>query len=152
LVKGLQGDPQKYRKLGATAKHFAVHSGPEAVRHHLDVHPRERGLYDTYLPALPALVQEADVASVLAAYERVHGESASASQRLLIDILRKDWGFDGYVVSDCDSIEDIFLYHKIVSSAEAAAALGVKNGTELNCGRTYEALLGAVRQEMISEA
>lgn len=152
FVKGLQGDHEKYRKLDATAKHFAVHSGPEADRHHFDVHPSERDLYETYLPAFRALVQEADVASVMGAYNRVYGESASASQRLLIDILRKDWGFDGYVVSDCDSIEDIFLYHKIVSSAEAAAALGVKNGTELNCGRTYEALLGAVRQEMISEA
>lgn len=152
FVKGLQGEHPKYRKLDATAKHFAVHSGPEADRHYFDVHPSERDLYETYLPAFQALVQEADVASVMGAYNRVYGESASASQLLLIDILRKTWGFDGYVVSDCDSIEDIFLYHKIVSTAEAAAALGVKNGTELNCGRTYEALLKAVQQNMISEA
>lgn len=152
FVKGLQGEHPKYHKVDATAKHFAVHSGPEADRHYFDVHPSERDLYETYLPAFRALVQDAQVASVMGAYNRVYGESASASQRLLIDILRKDWGFDGYVVSDCDSIEDIYRYHKIVSTPEAAAALGVKKGTELNCGRTYEALLGAVRQELISEA
>lgn len=152
FVKGLQGDDPKYRKLDATAKHFAVHSGPEADRHFFDVHPSERDLYETYLPAFRALVQEADVASVMGAYNRVNGESASASQRLLIDILRKDWGFDGYVVSDCDSIEDIYLYHKITSTAEAAAALGVKKGTELNCGKTYEALAGAIKQGLITEA
>ena len=152
FVKGLQGDDPKYRKLDATAKHFAVHSGPEADRHYFDVYPSERDLYETYLPAFRALVQEADVASVMGAYNRVNGESASASQRLLIDILRKDWGFDGYVVSDCDSIEDIYRYHKITSTAEAAAALGVKKGTELNCGKTYEALTGAVKQGLITEA
>ncbi len=157
FVKGLQGDypgapTTKYRKTDATAKHFAVHSGPEADRHHFDVTPSERDLYETYLPAFKALVQEGNVASVMGAYNRVGGESASASQRLLIDILRKDWGFTGYVVSDCDSIEDIFLYHKIVKTAEEAAALGVKKGTELNCGKTYEALINAVKQGLISEA
>src|SRR5690606_36708460 len=90
--------------------------------------------------------------SVMGAYNRIYGESDSASQRLLLVILCKNWGFDGYVVSDCDTIEDILFYHKIVSSAEAAAALRVRNGTERNCGRTYEELLGAVRQERISEA
>lgn len=157
FVKGLQGDytdapTTKYRKTDATAKHFAVHSGPEADRHHFDVSPSERDLYETYLPAFKALVQEGNVASVMGAYNRVGGESASASQRLLIDILRKDWGFTGYVVSDCDSIEDIFLHHKIVSTAEEAAALGVKKGTELNCGKTYHALVNAVKQGLISEA
>lgn len=157
FVKGLQGDyagapTTKYRKTDATAKHFAVHSGPEADRHYFDVSPSERDLYETYLPAFKALVQEANVASVMGAYNRVGGESASASQRLLIDILRKDWGFTGYVVSDCDSIEDIFLHHKIVKTPEAAAALGVKKGTELNCGKTYTALIDAVKQGLISEA
>lgn len=157
FVKGLQGDytdapTTKYRKTDATAKHFAVHSGPEADRHRFDVSPSERDLYETYLPAFKALVQEGNVASVMGAYNRVGGESASASQRLLIDILRKDWGFTGYVVSDCDSIEDIFLHHKIVSTAEEAAALGVKKGTELNCGKTYHALVNAVKQGLISEA
>jgi beta-glucosidase len=157
FVKGLQGDyagapTTRYRKTDATAKHFAVHSGPEADRHYFDVSPSERDLYETYLPAFKALVQEGNVASVMGAYNRVGGESASASQRLLIDILRKDWGFAGYVVSDCDSIEDIFLHHKIVKTAEEAAALGVKKGTELNCGKTYHALLSAVKQGLITEA
>lgn len=152
FVKGLQGDDPRYRKLDATAKHYAVHSGPEADRHHFDVHPGERDLYETYLPAFRALVQEGRVASVMGAYNRVNGESASASPRLLQDILRKDWGFAGYVVSDCDSIEDIFLHHKIVDTAEKAAALGVKNGCDLDCGKTYDALLPAVRQGLIREA
>lgn len=152
FVKGLQGDDPRYRKLDATAKHYAVHSGPEADRHHFDVHPGERDLYETYLPAFRALVQEGKVASVMGAYNRVNGESASASPRLLQDILRKDWGFAGYVVSDCDSIEDIFLHHKIVDTAEKAAALGVKNGCDLDCGKTYDALLPAVRQGLIREA
>lgn len=152
FVKALQGDDPKYRKLDATAKHYAVHSGPEADRHHFDVHPSERDLYETYLPAFQALVQEGKVAAVMGAYNRVYGESASASPRLLQNILRRDWGFDGYVVSDCDSIEDIFLHHKIVATAPEAAALGVKTGCDLDCGKTYDALLPAVRQGLIKES
>lgn len=151
FVQGLQGDDPTYRKLDATAKHFAVHSGPEADRHRFDVHPQPRDLHETYLPAFQALVQEAGVASVMGAYNRVDGESASASKRLLQDILRTEWGFKGYVVSDCDSIEDIFLHHKIVATAEEAAALGVRHGTELNCGKTYAALPAAVRAGLVSE-
>ena len=128
FVKGLQGDDPQYRKVDATAKHFAVHSGPEADRHHFDVRPSERDLYETYLPAFQALVQEGQVASVMGAYNRVNGESASASTLLLQEILRDRWGFQGYVVSDCDSIEDIFKHHKIVRTAEEAAALGVSSG------------------------
>jgi beta-glucosidase len=152
FVKGLQGDDPKYRKVDATAKHYAVHSGPEADRHHFDVRPSERDLYETYLPAFRALVQEAHVASVMGAYNRVNGESASASPRLLQQILRKDWGFKGYVVSDCDSIEDIFMHHKIVATPEEAAALGVKSGLEINCGKTYAALVAAVKKGLVTEA
>ncbi|MDG2524281.1 glycoside hydrolase family 3 C-terminal domain-containing protein [Stenotrophomonas sp. HITSZ_GD] len=152
FVQGLQGDDPKYRKVDATAKHFAVHSGPEHNRHEFDVHPDPRDLHETYLPAFQALVQEAHVDAVMGAYNRVNGESASASQLLLQDTLRRDWGFKGYVVSDCDSIEDIYKHHKIVGTAEEAAALGVKRGLELNCGRTYAALTGAVKQGLISEA
>jgi len=151
FVKGLQGDDPKYRKVDATAKHFAVHSGPEADRHYFDVHPSERDLYETYLPAFQALVQEGKVASVMGAYNRVYGESASASPRLLQQILRKDWGFEGYVVSDCDSIEDIFKHHKIVKTAPEAAALGVRYGCELDCGKTYDELIPAVKQNLVSE-
>jgi beta-glucosidase len=151
FVKAMQGDDPKYRKLDATAKHFAVHSGPEADRHRFDVRPSERDLWETYLPAFRALVEEAQVASVMGAYNRVNGESASASPRLLQQILREQWGFKGYVVSDCDSIDDIWKFHKIVPTAEEAAALGVKSGLEVNCGRTYAALLGAVNKGLITE-
>ncbi len=160
FVRGLQGDDaatntandNAYRKLDATAKHFAVHSGPEAERHRFDVHPSERDLYETYLPAFEALVKEAKVDAVMGAYNRVNGESGSASQRLLQDILRKDWGFDGYVVSDCDAVEDIYKQHRIVATAEQAAALAVKRGDELNCGKTYAALVAAVHEGLISES
>jgi beta-glucosidase len=152
FVTGMQGDDPRYMKVGATAKHYAVHSGPEAERHHFDVHPSEPDLYETYLPAFRALVQEGHVSAVMGAYNRVNGESASASPRLLQGILRKDWGFDGYIVSDCDSIEDIFKQHKIVDSPEAAAALGLKSGLDLDCGQTYAALTGAVKQGLVTEA
>jgi beta-glucosidase len=152
FVTGMQGDDPRYMKVGATAKHYAVHSGPEAERHHFDVHPSEQDLYETYLPAFRALVQEGHVSAVMGAYNRVNGESASASPRLLQGILRKDWGFDGYIVSDCDSIDDIFKQHKIVDSPQAAAALGLKSGLDLNCGQTYAALAGAVKQGLVTEA
>jgi beta-glucosidase len=151
FVQGLQGDDPQYRKVDATAKHFAVHSGPEADRHHFDVHPSEQDLYDTYLPAFQALVQEGKVAAVMGAYNRVYGESASASTLLLQRTLRERWGFQGYVVSDCDSIEDIYQHHKIVSTAAQAAALGVSKGCDLDCGKTYEALLPAVQQGLIGD-
>jgi len=152
FVKGLQGDDPVYRKLDATAKHLAVHSGPEADRHHFDARPSRRDLYDTYLPAFEALVKEGQVDAVMGAYNRVYGESASASQFLLRDVLRRDWGFKGYVVSDCWAIVDIWKHHRIVPTREAAAALAVKNGTELECGQEYATLPTAVRQGLISEA
>jgi len=152
FVRAMQGDDPKYRKVDATAKHFAVHSGPEHNRHVFDVHPSERDLWETYLPAFRALVQEGQVASVMGAYNRVNGESASGSQRLLTDILRTQWGFKGYVVSDCDSVDDIWKFHKIVGTPEEAAALAVKTGDEVNCGRTYGALFNAVHKGLITEA
>lgn len=152
FVRGLQGDDPVYRKLDATAKHLAVHSGPEADRHHFDARPSRRDLYDTYLPAFEALVKEGDVDAVMGAYNRVYGESASASRFLLRDVLRRDWGFKGYVVSDCWAIVDIWKHHRIVASREAAAALAVRNGTELECGQEYATLPAAVRQGLITEA
>ena len=151
FVKGLQGDDPRYLKVVATAKHYAVHSGPEADRHRFNAEPSARDLYETYLPAFRALVQEAHVASVMGAYNRVHGESASASTRLLGDILRRDWGFTGYVVSDCGAIDDIYRTHKIVETPEAAAALGVQRGCDLECGTTYRALKGALASGAITE-
>lgn len=152
FVRGLQGDDPKYRKLDATAKHFAVHSGPEADRHHFDARPSTRDLYETYLPAFEALVKEGQVDAVMGAYNRVYGESASASRFLLRDVLRRDWGFKGYVVSDCWAIVDVWKNHKIVATREQAAALAVKNGTELECGEEYSTLPDAVRKGFITEA
>jgi beta-glucosidase len=152
FVRAMQGDDPKYRKVDATAKHYVVHSGPEHNRHEFDVRPTDRDLWETYMPAFRALVQEGKVASVMGAYNRVNGESASASHWLLTDVLRKQWGFDGYVVSDCDSVEDVWKFHKIVPTKEEAAALGVKSGDEINCGRTYGALFNAVNLGLITEA
>jgi beta-glucosidase len=149
FVTGLQGDDPKYLKVVATAKHYAVHSGPESTRHFFDVHPSETDLHETYLPAFRALVQEGHVESVMGAYNRVNGDSASASPRLLGQILRGDWGFRGYVVSDCDSVDDIFTQHKIVPTAAQASALALKSGLDLNCGTTYAALGEAVRDGLV---
>src|SRR5262249_61155683 len=131
---GLQGADPRSSKPIAPAKHFAVHSGPEPERHTFDVHPSERDLYETYLPAFQALVEEGKAYSVMGAYNRINGESGSASQRLLQDILRKDWGFEGYVVSDCGAIDDVYKNHKIDATPEEAAALGVRKGCDLESG------------------
>jgi beta-glucosidase len=137
FVKGLQGDDPRYLKTAANAKHFAVHSGPEPERHHFDARPSERDLHETYLPAFRTLVQEGKVESVMGAYNRVNGESASASQRLLLDILRRDWGFEGHVVSDCGAIADIYRTHKLVKTprrrprSESARAATSSAGTPI---------------------
>ena len=152
FVKGLQGNDSKYLKLVATAKHFAVHNGPEPERHTFNVVPSARDLWETYLPAFEDLVVTGKAYSVMSAYNRVDGESASASWMLLEDILRKKWGFDGYVVSDCGAIRDIYSNHKIVNSLEEAAAIGVRRGCDLNCGGVYQdGLLNAVETGIINE-
>ncbi|MBC7251062.1 MAG: glycoside hydrolase family 3 C-terminal domain-containing protein [Anaerolineae bacterium] len=151
FVKGLQGDDPRYLKLVATPKHYAVHSGPELERHHFDAQVSGRDMGETYLPAFEACVKEAKAASVMGAYNRVNGEPCCASPTLLEKILRREWGFEGYVVSDCWAIRDIYAHHQVVDTPEAAAALAVKNGCDLNCGSTYPALLEAVKQGLISE-
>ena len=151
FVKGLQGDDPCYLKLVATPKHYAVHSGPESDRHHFDARVDERDMRETYLPAFEACVKEAKAASVMGAYNRINGEPCCASPTLLEKILRQEWGFDGYVVSDCGAILDIYAHHKMVDTPEQAAALAVKAGCELNCGEVYPALLDAVQQGLISE-
>lgn len=152
FVKGLQGNDPKYLKLVATAKHFAVHNGPEPDRHTFNVVPDTRDLWETYLPAFEDLIVKAKAYSVMGAYNRVDGESASASWMLLEDILRKQWKFEGYVTSDCGAIRDIYANHKIVNSAEEAAAIGVRRGCDVNCGGVYQqALLKAVQEGMIDE-
>ncbi|HWT02730.1 MAG TPA: glycoside hydrolase family 3 C-terminal domain-containing protein [Pyrinomonadaceae bacterium] len=151
FVKGLQGDDPKYLKAVATPKHYAVHSGPEPERHRFDARAYERDLRETYLPAFRATVTEAKAASVMCAYNRVNGEPACASTQLLGDILRGEWGFQGYVVSDCGAIDDIYRRHLFVKTPEEASAVAVKRGTDLECGDVYRALVNAVRQGKISE-
>jgi beta-glucosidase len=152
FVKGLQGNDPKYMKVVATAKHFAVHNGPEPERHTFNVTPNTRDLWETYLPAFKNLMVDAKAYSIMGAYNRVDGESASASWLLLEDILRNQWDFDGFVVSDCGAINDIYANHKIVNSAEEAAAIGIRKGCDLNCGGVYQtALLKAVTEGLIDE-
>ena len=151
FVKGLQGNDTKYLKLVATPKHYAVHSGPEPERHTFNAKVDERDLRETYLPHFEACVKEAMAHSIMGAYNRTNDEACCASPTLLEKILRQEWGFDGYVVSDCGAILDIYAHHKIVDTPAEAAAVAVKNGCELNCGGTYPALLDAVEQGLISE-
>jgi len=152
FVKGLQGDDTRYLKLVATPKHFAVHSGPEPDRHHFDARVGKRDLRETYLPAFEACVREAKAASVMGAYNRTNGEPCCASPTLLEQILRQEWDFDGYVVSDCWAIRDIYKHHRVVGTAAEAAALAVNAGCDLNCGEVYSGLLTAVKKGLISEA
>ncbi len=151
FVTGLQGNDPKYFKVVATAKHFAVHSGPESERHRFDAWPPLRDLYDTYLPAFEVLVKEAKVYSVMSCYNRVYGVPSSASSFLFADHLRNKWGFKGYVVSDCWAISDIYNFHKYVPTAEQASSLSVRAGTDLACGPEYGSLLKAVELGYITE-
>ncbi|MEM1166180.1 MAG: glycoside hydrolase family 3 N-terminal domain-containing protein [Planctomycetota bacterium] len=150
FVKGLQGEHPNYLKVAACAKHFAVHSGPEELRHEFDAHVGPRDLWETYLPAFERLVAEG-VESVMGAYNRVNGEPACAHTTLLGDILRDQWGFEGHVVSDCWAIKDFHLHHKVTKSAVESAALAINQGCDLNCGEAYSALLGAIDQGLVDE-
>ena len=152
FVEGMQGDDPRLLKTVATAKHFAVHSGPEADRHSFDARPSAHDLADTYLPQFEAAVREAHVGSVMAAYNRVDGAPAAASARLLDETLRKGWGFAGYVVGDCGAVDDIFASHHSAPSPEAAAAMALRAGTDLDCGRAYAALRPALAQGLVTEA
>lgn len=151
FVRGLQGPDDRYVRVIATAKHFAVHSGPESERHQFDARISAHDLNDTYLPAFRELVVNAHVGSVMCAYNSVDGLPACASSMLLRETLRKDWHFDGYVVSDCAAITDVAAGHKAAPDLEHAAAKSVKAGTDLSCGREYASLVGAVRDGLISE-
>src|SRR2546423_6423810 len=152
FVKGLQGNDPRYLKVVATPKHYAVHSGPEPERHEFDAKAYERDLRETYLPAFRATIVEAKAASVMCAYNRTNGEPCCANNRLLNDILRKEWNFGGYVVSDCGAITDIYKGHSFAKSEAEASAMAVKLGTDLTCGREYRSLLQAVKDGLISEA
>ncbi|WP_396602258.1 glycoside hydrolase family 3 C-terminal domain-containing protein [Algibacter sp. R77976] len=153
-IKGLQGNDEKYFKVIATAKHFAVHSGPEKSRHQDNYQTSNKDLYETYLPAFEAAIKEAKVHSVMCAYNRYRDEACCGSNLLLNKILRDDWNFEGYVVSDCWAINDFWEpdKHNIVETPEEAAALAVDRGTDLNCGSVYDPnLTEAVLKELIDE-
>ncbi|MCL4131434.1 UNVERIFIED_CONTAM: hypothetical protein GTU68_059056 [Idotea baltica] len=154
-IKGLQGDDSKYLKVVATAKHFAVHSGPEKSRHEDNYQTSNKDLYETYLPAFEAAVKEAKVHSVMCAYNRYRDEACCGSNLLLTKILRDDWGFDGYVVSDCWAINDFWEpnKHGLVETPAEAGALAVNRGTDLNCGNVYDPnLKEAVLKQLIDES
>ncbi|MFT6994894.1 MAG: beta-glucosidase [Maribacter sp.] len=151
FVEGLQGDNPKYFKSTACAKHFAVHSGPEALRHSFNASPSKLDLNETYLPAFEALVKEANVQGIMGAYNAVYGEPVNSSKFLLDDILKKEWGFNGYIVSDCGALGDIYQGHKRAKTAEEAAALALLAGVNLNCGWIYNNLKKALDQGLITE-
>ncbi len=151
FVRGLQGGDPNYLKAAACAKHFAVHSGPEALRHGFDAQVSPRDLRDTYLPAFEMVVREGQVEAVMGAYNRVNGEPCCASQLLLVDILRGEWGFQGHVVSDCGALDDIHLHHKVTADAVETVALALKRGCDLCCGTTYAHAKEAVDRGLITE-
>lgn len=151
VVKGLQGEDPERLLTAACAKHFAVHSGPEAQRHEFDARPTEQDFRETYLPAFQALV-EAGVETVMGAYNRVYGEPACGSELLLEKILRQEWGFEGHVVSDCWALRDFHTKHHVTKTSAESAALALKNGCDLNCGCVYEELPVAFADGLITEA
>jgi beta-glucosidase len=153
FVRGLQGDDKKYLQAAACAKHFAVHSGPEPSRHSDNFNPTAYDLWDTYLPAFKELIVNADVAGVMCAYNAVDKQPCCANDQLMIDILRKQWNFTGYVTSDCWAIDDFFRYHKTHKDSTSSSIDAVIHGTDLECGRTvYLALIDAVKKGLIKES
>ena len=150
FIQGLQGKG-KYLQVAACSKHFAVHSGPEALRHEFDAKACPKDLNETYFPAFKTTVQEGEVESVMGAYNRVNGEPACGSKTLLKDTLRGEWGFRGHVVSDCWAINDFHVNHKVTATAPESAALALKNGCDLNCGHTYLHILEALQEGLVTE-
>ena len=151
FIKGLQGNDKKYMKVAACAKHFAVHSGPEAERHSFNAVVSKKDLRETYLPAFKEAVKEAKVEAVMGAYNRTNDEPCCGSKMLLKDILREEWGFKGHVVSDCWAIKDFHENHRITSNAVESVALAVNNGCDLNCGNMYLNVLLANKEGLVSE-
>ena len=151
FVEGLQGHDENYMKAAACAKHFAVHSGPEDLRHEFNAEADIQDMYETYLPAFKACVQEAKVEAVMGAYNRTNGEPCCGSRTLLQDILRNEWGFKGHVVSDCWAIKDFHQGHGVTAGAEESVAMAVNNGCDLNCGDLFVYVTDAVKKGMIPE-
>ncbi|MBN2214352.1 MAG: glycoside hydrolase family 3 C-terminal domain-containing protein [Bacteroidales bacterium] len=151
LVKGLQGNNPDYLKTAACAKHFAVHSGPEAKRHQFNATPPKKDFVETYLPAFKALVKEAKVEAVMCAYNKTYDLPCCGSSYLLQDILRNDWGFKGHIVSDCGAIYDFYTGHNVVQTPAEAAAMALKAGVNVNCGEVYQHLKDAVDSGIVTE-
>ncbi len=154
FIEGIQGDDPKYFRAIATPKHFAVHSGPESDRHRFNVEPSRHDLWETYLPAFRRAIVDAKADSIMCAYNEIDGKPACASDLLLKEVLRTDWGFKGFVTSDCGAIDDFYekTAHKWSPDAEHAAAAGIKTGTDTNCGSTYKVLPAAVKAGLLTEA
>ena len=154
FVKGLQGTDPNYFRAIATPKHFAVHSGPESDRHRFNVDPSPHDLWDTYLPAFRATITEGKADSLMCAYNAVDKQPACANKELLGEILRKDWGFKGFVTSDCGAVDDFFWTsaHRFSPDAEQASVAAIRAGTDTNCGRTYLSLGDAVHAGLIQES
>ncbi|MCQ2506593.1 MAG: glycoside hydrolase family 3 C-terminal domain-containing protein [Lachnospiraceae bacterium] len=151
FIEGMQGHDKKYMKVAACAKHFAVHSGPEEMRHHFDAVVSKKDLWETYLPAFKACVLEAGVEAVMGAYNRTNGEPCCGSRTLLGDILRKKWGFKGHVTSDCWALKDFHEGHMVTNTEEESVALAMNEGCDTNCGNLNVHLLGAVEKGLVTE-
>jgi beta-glucosidase len=152
FVEGLQGNDPKYLKAAACAKHFAIHSGPESSRHTFDVNINDHDLWDTYLPAFKQLVVNAKVAGVMCAYNAYQGQPCCGNDKLMVNILRNDWNFKGYVTSDCGAIDDFYKTHKMFPDAESSATAAVLHGTDVECGNhTYKTLIQAVKDGKLTE-
>lgn len=140
FIEGIQGDDEKYMKASACVKHFCVHSGPEGLRHTFNSEVSKKDFYETYIPAFEAAVKKAKVSGVMGAYNMVNGESCCASEKLIDKLLRKEWGFDGYFVSDCSAILDVIYKHKNTLNPAKGAAMAVNAGCDLECGVVYSLL------------
>ncbi len=151
FVKGMQGDDPRYFKTVACAKHFAVHSGPEHSRHSFNALVTANDLHNTYLPAFKKLVMDAKVGGVMCAYNRLDSLPCCGNPFLLQDLLRKEWGFNGYLVTDCWALDDIFRYHQYVKTAEETAAIAIKNGVNVECGNTLNSIQNAIKQGLLTE-
>ncbi len=151
FIKGLQGEDPKYLKSAACAKHFAVHSGPEGLRHEFDARVSQKDLWETYLPAFEACVKEGQVEAVMGAYNRTNGEPCCGSPTLLQKILREKWGFKGHVVSDCWAIRDFHTHHHVTDTAPESAAMALLAGCDVNCGSVYLHLQAALDEGRITE-
>ena len=150
-VSGLQGNDPKYLKAAGMGKHYAVHSGPEELRHEFDAVTSQKDLWETYLPAFEALVKEARVEGMMGAYNRMNGEVCCAHDYLMDEVLRNKWGFDGYFVSDCWALVDFHTGHNVVATPAEAAAMALNAGCNLNCGATYPELTKSIEQGLTSE-